>query len=73
MSTQIQGKSNPCALTCANDKRGALLVVGAAPSMAKGTAGVESASGAQKAATARLEALEPGHMEGQRAGAKGQG
>jgi len=56
-------------LTCANDEQGALPVVGAAPSVAKGTAGVESASGAQKG----LEALEPRHMEGQQAGAKGQG
>ena len=47
-----------------NDEQGALPVVGAAPSVAKGTAGVESASGAQKATTARLEALEPRHMKG---------
>ena len=36
-----------------------LLVVGAAPSMAKGTTGVESADGAKKATAARPEALEP--------------
>jgi len=36
-----------------------LPVVGAAPSMAKGTTGVKSADGAEKATAARPEALEP--------------
>jgi len=34
--------------------------VGTAPALAKGTASIESASGAERAAAARLEALEPG-------------
>ena len=36
-----------------------LLVVGAAPSMAKGAASVESAGGADKATVAAIEALGP--------------
>ena len=34
-------------------------VIGAVPSMAEGTTGVESAGGAKKATTARPKALEP--------------
>ncbi len=37
-----------------------LPAVHTAPSMAKGTASIEPAGGAEKAATARLNALEPG-------------
>jgi hypothetical protein len=35
-------------------------VVGTAPAIARGTAGVESAGGAEEATTARLKAFEPG-------------
>ena len=41
-------------------KRGVLPVVGTAPVMAEGTAGVEPAGGAEKATAAKPEALEPG-------------
>ena len=40
--------------------RGAPAVVSTALAMAEGTAGVESASGAEKATAAKSEALEPG-------------
>ena len=65
-------KSNPRALTRTNEGR-ALPVMGATPSMAEGTAGVESAGRAEKASAARPEALELRAMAGQRAGAKGRG
>jgi hypothetical protein len=39
-----------------------LLVVGAAPSMAKDTIGVKPAGGAEKTAAAQPEALGLGHM-----------
>ena len=61
MPTRMGEKSNPRALTRMD--RG-LPIVGAVPSMAEGTAGVESAGGAEKAAAVGLEALEPGAYGG---------
>ena len=55
-TTRMRGKSNSRVSTRMN--RGGL-VVRAAPPMAEGTAGVESAGGAEKATTAKPEALEP--------------
>jgi len=40
--------------------RGALLIVGAAPALAKGTTGIELVAGAERASTVKPEALEPG-------------
>src|SRR5260221_13883231 len=39
-----------------------MALMGTSPVMARGTAGVESAGGAEQATSARLEALGPGHM-----------
>ena len=58
----MQGKMNPRALKRRDE--GALPVVGAALAMAEGTAGVRSASGADKATVAAPEALGPGAYDG---------
>lgn len=56
-----------------HERGGVPPVMGAAVSMAKGTAGVEPARRAEKAATARPEALGPRVYEGRAQGTKGQG
>ena len=42
------------------ERKGVQLVTGAAPALAEGTAGIEFVGGAERATTAKPEALEPG-------------
>jgi len=52
------------------ERKGAPSPTGTTPALAKGTASIELAGGAEKATAAKPEALEPGHMVRKDAGAK---